>query len=220
MSSPSTGYIKLHRIILESSIWRTRSSAVKILAITCLLLANHREIKLGSHTISRGSFLTSFRKLADICHLRKTTIEYAMSFLTSVHFLGHKPVHNQTLVTILNYNDYQSSESYNSDTFSDTLPDKVSQSGTASVPIGNRLYRTRNEEKEQRQKVNSINRVLKEDFKASSIPQLQIQRYREVFKYPDRFDLKESLIKAGYSESETGKILERVYPQEYTGKAV
>lgn len=101
------GYIRLYRKLLQNTIWRSRSAALKVVAITCLLKANFKDNYWGNILIKRGSFITSQRKLAQECNINRETLRGCFSTLKDTHFITHKHTHSYSIITICNYESYQ-----------------------------------------------------------------------------------------------------------------
>lgn len=108
MSEPRLdGYIKLHKKLLSSSIWKSRSSALKVIAVTCLLKANFKDTCWNNLIIKRGSFITSQRKLAQECNINRGTLRHCLHTLKETHFLTQEYTHYFSIITICNYESYQ-----------------------------------------------------------------------------------------------------------------
>lgn len=103
----STGYVSLYRSFMQSDIWASRSPAVSKVAIACLLRANHKDVFWNNQTIRRGSFVTSMRTLADECKISRQTLYRSFLFLKARHFIRHEPRHLFTIISVINYEQYQ-----------------------------------------------------------------------------------------------------------------
>jgi len=77
------------------------------------------------------------------------------------------------------------------------------------------IYNTETEKTEFKSFVSDISKSLQ----AKDISEDLIRYYKKEFPFDNREDLKTGLTKGGFNESEISKIFERVYPQQYTGKA-
>lgn len=102
----NTGYIKLHRRILN---WEWYDDIItKSVFLHCLLKANHTEKKWRGITIPRGSFITSYAKLAEELKLSKKQIRTAIEKLKTTGELAHKTTNKYSIITVINYSLYQS----------------------------------------------------------------------------------------------------------------
>lgn len=100
-----TGFIKLHRSIVEWQWWEDIN--VRNLFIACLLQANHQDKNKGTLRIERGSFPTSYPHLAKISGLTNQQARTALTKLKVTGEITDKPLHKGRLITITNYNYYQ-----------------------------------------------------------------------------------------------------------------
>jgi hypothetical protein len=114
------GYIQLARRIVSSSLW-SMPSGDRILALTCLLLANHARVKWNDGAkevwIDRGEFITSFRKLADHANLDTKIVRRALNRLRKpgvdgIPFLKMVSTTRWSKIIICKYGQYQSPENY------------------------------------------------------------------------------------------------------------
>lgn len=114
------GYIHLARRIVRSSLW-SMPSGDRILALTCLLLANHSPRKwfdgVKEVSIGRGEFITSIRKLADLARLDTKIIRRALNRLIKpgvdgIPFMKVVATARWTKIIITKYGQYQLPENY------------------------------------------------------------------------------------------------------------
>lgn len=105
--SLENGFVKIPRLFLQTPIWQSRSAALRTVAITCLLKANHKDAYWNQVIIKRGSFVTSQRKLAQECFIHRRTLRDCLHTLEHAHFLTHEHAHNYTTISLLNYDIYQ-----------------------------------------------------------------------------------------------------------------
>ena len=117
MVTMSDGYILIARKILQSRLWGLSSSDI-IMALTCVLLANHKD-KVWfdgkkNVNITRGTFITSMDKLQQILPrgFSPMKIRTSLLHLKNLRFLTNQTTNRYSLITIINYNDYQDKGSY------------------------------------------------------------------------------------------------------------
>ena len=99
------GWIKLHRKITEWE-WYNDANTFRVF-IHCLLLANHEDIKWRGQVIKRGSFITSYSKLAARLKLTPKQTRTAIEKLKSSENLASEWHSQYSIITIKNYNSYQ-----------------------------------------------------------------------------------------------------------------
>lgn len=109
------GYIKLHRQIMECSIWDIEEVYDKRSAwVELLLLANHKDKKTLFNnemiTIKRGQHLTSIRKLAERWGWSRGKVDRFLRLLENEQMVDTKRATNNILINIVNYNVYQYTE--------------------------------------------------------------------------------------------------------------
>jgi hypothetical protein len=100
------GFIVLHRQILN---WEWYDHLpTKVLFIHCLLRANHAEGKWRGQGFKRGQFITSLNSLATETGLTIKQVRIALENLEKTKELGKQTTSQNTLLTVLNYDLYQS----------------------------------------------------------------------------------------------------------------
>jgi hypothetical protein len=100
------GFIVLHRQILN---WEWYDHLpTKVLFIHCLLRANHSEGKWRGQAFKRGQFITSLNSLATETGLTIKQVRIALENLEKTKELGKQTTSQNTLLTVLNYDLYQS----------------------------------------------------------------------------------------------------------------
>jgi hypothetical protein len=114
-------WIKLYRKLVKWE-WYTHVPT-KVLFIHLLLVANHEPEKWRGRTIGRGQVLTSYRMLSKETGLSVRQIRTAISNLKSTHELTQQSTQLNTIITLCNYDTYQTREG-GCDTQSDTQSDK------------------------------------------------------------------------------------------------
>lgn len=110
------GWIKLYRKILDSEMYQKLNSKQRDVMITCLLLASHKETKWEYkgeiYTIKPGQFVTSLESLKKHCASDVTiqNIRTALKKLETWGFLTNKSTKTGRLITIVNWELYQSND--------------------------------------------------------------------------------------------------------------
>ena len=107
----SSGWIKLHRKILDCFIWQDKPYDKARAWIDLLLIAMHHDKKMLIDDevviIQRGSFMTSIVKLADRWGWSRNKVVRYLDMLESEQMLNTKRTPKGTLITIVKYDDYQ-----------------------------------------------------------------------------------------------------------------
>ena len=111
------GWIKLHRKLLESDMWKSFNSQYRDVCITCMLLANHKtsswEWNGDIYDCKPGQFITSLKSLRQHC-AKDVSIQHIRSALTKMvkwQFLTNQSTKTGRLITICKWDTYQNNES-------------------------------------------------------------------------------------------------------------
>lgn len=135
MTNGSTGYISIHRKIMETSFYRDPRATC--LAIHLLLNATHkdRQIYVGSQevTLRRGQVLGGFKRLDRELGWKKSSVRRAFYKLKDALFCDHYTTNKYAIITINNYNQYQSEGGYQST--SKGVQNDTGR-GTSGTPLG------------------------------------------------------------------------------------
>lgn len=110
------GWIKLYRILRKKAIWQCSTSDQKVILITILLMANHKEKEwewMGKKFICKpGQLITSLPKLAKECGkgitIQKTRT--ALAKFERYRFLTDESTDTGRLITVVNWGFYQDNE--------------------------------------------------------------------------------------------------------------
>jgi len=107
------GWVKLHRKLLNSDMYKSLNSTHRDVMVQCLLLASHKRTvwsyKGDLHACSPGQFKTSLETLRSRC-AKKTTIKQvrgALDKLGTWGFLASERASTGRIITILNWTTYQ-----------------------------------------------------------------------------------------------------------------
>lgn len=122
----SQGWISLHRILLEKPIWIKSTPEQKVILITLLLMANHKESEWEwegeKFKVNPGQMVTSLESISEKCGKGITiqNVRTAIQKFEKYEFLTNKSTKTGRLITIVNWRDYQEDESaINNDTNKD-----------------------------------------------------------------------------------------------------
>jgi len=103
----SNSWLKIYRKFLK---WEWYDDInVKVLFIHCLLKANYIDKKWHGIEIKRGTFITTIRGLAKETGLTPMQVRTALTKLKTTHEITQSSNANYTVISINNYNTYQTS---------------------------------------------------------------------------------------------------------------
>ena len=108
------GWIKLHRETLEKAIWKCSTAEQKVIFITILMLANHKENqwiwKGRKFCCLPGQFITSLNTLSFYSGCTNQNIRTSLVKFEKLDFLTNETTKDGRLITIKNWDKYQSCE--------------------------------------------------------------------------------------------------------------
>lgn len=111
-----SGWICLHRDILEKPIWTTSTTEQKVVLMTLLLMANHEEkeweFKGEKYKVKPGQFITSIGSIVEKCGKNVTTqnVRTALKRFEKYEFLTIESTSKNSLITLVNWEVYQGYE--------------------------------------------------------------------------------------------------------------
>ena len=117
-------YIKLSRKMLEWEWYKNEHT--KNVFIHCLLKACWKDIKYQGKVIKRGSFTTTYSKMANELDLTEREIRTAITHLKTTGELTVKTTNRNSVITVKNYDLYQVSDRQNVRQKSDKSQSNVS----------------------------------------------------------------------------------------------
>src|SRR5689334_11902414 len=86
------GYVKIYRKLMDNPVWTQLSPAVLKVMIACLFRANWRAATWYDGReqvqIPRGAFVTSYRTMAEFCHLTMKQVRSAFDHLENLNFMA------------------------------------------------------------------------------------------------------------------------------------
>lgn len=100
------GYIKLHRKLLEWE-WYQDANTFRLF-LHLLMKANHKDSKWQGQLIKRGQLVTGRKTLSVELKMSERSIRTAFDHLIKTKELTSKATNRNTLVTLMNYDSYQS----------------------------------------------------------------------------------------------------------------
>lgn len=103
------GWIKIHRSILNWEWWDDANTFKLFMYL--LLTVNTEDKKWHGTQIKRGQIITSIPKLSEITKLSRQSIRTSLNHLKSTGELTDQSTNRFRLITLVNYNKYQSRQS-------------------------------------------------------------------------------------------------------------
>ncbi len=104
-----SGFISVHRSILDHAVWTSCSHATFRLWSYCIIKANWKDGKMpDGSTVHRGSFVTSLGNLASATSLSVQQTRDSLENLRNLESLTYRGTSRYTIITITNYETYQS----------------------------------------------------------------------------------------------------------------
>ena len=105
------GWIKLHRSITETDIWFAEPFSPAMAFIDLLLRANHKDAWWKSKRILRGQLWTSKNMLEQRWRVGHVRVNKILNMLASEEMIAVEYHSMGVLITVLNYDKYQSTSS-------------------------------------------------------------------------------------------------------------
>lgn len=109
--STDKGYIKVYRDIRDHWIWKDKPFSRGQAWIDLIMLVNHEDKKIpfmgAPVLVKKGSKITSIRQLADRWGWSKMKVSRFLDVLESDGMLIQKRDSKKTLITLVNYGNYQ-----------------------------------------------------------------------------------------------------------------
>lgn len=175
----SQGYIKMYRSF-KAWEWYDDANTARVF-FHCLLSANHKSQKWRGKFVERGSFITSYRKIANELNIGIQAVRTAIENLKNTGEITHKTTRHYSIISIKNYELYQENNTQTdtqSDTQNNTPETQEQQTNNTQVTTNNNDKNIKNDNKEK-----------KKNFIAKSFFQKLIAEDEEIKKYSSLKDL-------------------------------
>ena len=105
------GWISIYRKIQDSWLWEDKPFSKGQAWVDLLLSVNHKDNKIMFDgkliNVKRGEFITSIRKLCEKWGWSNTKVRRFLDVLQSDRMVSYKSDTRKTIVSIVNYSDYQ-----------------------------------------------------------------------------------------------------------------
>lgn len=106
------GWVKVHRELMDKPIWKTSTAEQKVVLITLLMMADHKEneweFKGEKFKTKPGQFITSLKSIRENAgeDISIQNIRTALTRFTKYEFLTSESTNKNRLVTIVNWDFY------------------------------------------------------------------------------------------------------------------
>ena len=110
------GWITLHRKLLDKPIWHESTPEQKVILITLMLMANHKEKQWEwqgrPYKAKPGQFVTSINSIVERCGkgVSAQNVRTALKRFEKYEFLTNQSTKQNRLITIVNWGFYQDME--------------------------------------------------------------------------------------------------------------
>lgn len=150
MGNFDNGHIKLFRKMLDWE-WYDDTNTVRVF-IHCLLRANWKDTTWRGFSIKRGSFITSRQSLAKQLNLSEQEIRTALEHLESTNEITKSTYPKFSVITVIKYDEYQSSNQVNNQQTADKSTNKTTkyQPSSNQVATTDEEYKNSNKGKKKR----------------------------------------------------------------------
>ncbi|MFJ7941557.1 hypothetical protein ACIQYG_24210 [Peribacillus sp. NPDC096622] len=111
-----TGWVKVHRKLLDKPIWINSTPEQKTILITLLMMVNHQERDWEwqgkPYRVAPGQVITSLESIANKCGkgISLQNVRTAVKRFEKFEFLTNKSTNRNRLITIVNWSLYQNNE--------------------------------------------------------------------------------------------------------------
>jgi len=172
----NNGWIKLHRELTKWE-WYQDGNTMRVF-LHLLLTANHKEAKWQGKTIGRGQLITSREHLASDLGLSIQCVRTAISKLKKTENITIKSTNKFTMISVCNYDTYQSEEV--------DVNQQVNQQLTSKQPATNQQLTTNKNDKNDKKEKNEKNSTIHQ------VENLEERLIRLLSKSPRRLNLNDS----------------------------
>lgn len=116
------GYIKLYRKLIQWGWYQ--DNVVKSLFLHCLLTASFKDFAWMGRNLKAGQFVTSRKHLAEDLGFTEMQIRTALKKLESTEEITIETTNRFTIITVMNWENYQSDNDTNNQVFNQQITNK------------------------------------------------------------------------------------------------
>ena len=173
----SKGYIELHREIIDWE-WFNDVYVLKLF-IFLILEANHKEAKYMGIQIPRGSLLTSVAKISQKSGLSVTSVKNSLKKLLSTGEIAETIKPNKyRIITINNYDKFQSVGSQKANSKTNSKADKKTNSKTTNNKVKKSVYLTDKHSEEKAKKPRASSALVERPGGGQEVTLRDVRQYQ------------------------------------------
>lgn len=166
-----SGYVKIHRKLIQWGWYK--NSVVKDTFLHLIFTANFKDMPWEGITIKRGQVVTSYESLADDLGFSIQQVRTAIKKLKSTGEITTQATNRYTIVTVVNFDDYQSTD--------ENLTDEITSNATNKQQTNNKQI-TNNQQQRKNDKNDKNNKNIYSEINSL------------IFEYTDNKELQQALI--------------------------
>ena len=181
------GYVKIYRRLKDWE-WYSDANTTSVY-LHILLTANHRTVRFKGANIKKGQCLLSVEKMAEALRMSRQSVRTALQHLISTNEITTKPTKAGTLITVVNWDNYQDVESADNR----TVNQRSNRQLTRYQPDSNQILTTYQPDSNQISTTNKNDKNDKNNIYTPLTPQegegasVQEERFEQVWKeYPKK----------------------------------
>lgn len=181
------GYVKIYRRLKDWE-WYSDANTTRVY-LHILLTANHRTVRFKGANIKKGQCLLSVEKMTEALRMSRQSARTALQHLISTNEITTKPTKAGTLITVVNWDNYQDVESADNR----TVNQRGNRQLTRYQPDSNQILTTYQPDTNQISTTNKNDKNDKNNIYTPLTPQegkgasVQEERFEQVWKeYPKK----------------------------------
>ena len=145
-----SGYVKIHRKLIQWGWYK--NSVVKDTFLHLIFTANFKDMPWEGITIKRGQVVTSYESLANDLGFSIQQVRTAIKKLRSTGEITTQATNRYTIVTVVNFDDYQSTD--------ENLTDEITSNATNKQQTNNKQI-TNNQQQRKKDKKDKNDKNIK-----------------------------------------------------------
>lgn len=158
MANSLNGFIKLHRKLVAWGWYQ--DYVVKDVFLHLLLTANFKDTSWRDITLKEGQLVTGTKKLAEDLGFSRQQVRTALDKLKSTNEITIKSTNKYSIITVVNWGDYQSSE--------ESLTSTSTKSATNEQPTSNQQITNNQPQRKNNKNKRNKKEINKEKSSAAS----------------------------------------------------
>lgn len=151
------GYVKIHRRLVQWGWYK--NSVIKDTFLHLIFTANFKDMEWEGQTIKRGQVVTSYKNLAADTGLTVQQVRNAIKKLKSTGEITSKSTNKYTIITLVNFDNYQSTEEI---TTSEITSKSTNKQQTNNKQRTNKEQQRKKDKNDKNDKNKTIEEILNE----------------------------------------------------------